>query len=313
MNKGKITLIDKLGLKKKYVIEKIGLNDKTTNKNELIIYDESNNAERFSVNVTSAKTKVPKEKKVNRFRKTADELSTTNILNNPPSSSIKSQIVNFLPVMTLDVYKNIDTQESFPCVVKVQDVGWWTTNETGDHVPSTDDFVKSNCRMLTGGLRILKMEVQRLLVCAGLLHPNVDAQNLISHMVVRSANNRGYKNYSELQNKDIEITHSMLSAKRDFLILEVNKQTDLHTTLVYSKGIGDKIDLIKVFEFVLKLQRAYPQLQKEIEALPLCNKNIPHYWYETRNQYPFNTTPPENYIPAPPIDPTINPTAVRVG
>lgn len=203
----------------------------------------------------------------------------------------------------LDLPEDINSKlvglNAFPMAVTIADLGFWTTDNNGIHKPNADVSVKSNSVMFSSDceLYVCKLALRHFLLSKKIIPPFIDPGNLVSHMVVRSDRNRGFADYSAMKGKTVTVTTSMLTAKNDFLMVELNRNTtpDLHTTLIFSKGIGKKVDLIAAFETVVKILRAYPILIEQYKSLPYFGQSAIKYWHDTGDLYPFNVIQPESY------------------
>lgn len=93
----------------------------------------------------------------------------------------------------------------------------------------------------------------------------------------------------------------MLSVKSDFLLLELDESRDLHTTLVFSKGIKKRMDLVEALKIVIRNLNLHPETIAQYSSLPYFGQDEIEYWHDTPNSYPLNVKKPNNYVPKPKI------------
>jgi len=86
-------------------------------------------------------------------------------------------------------------------------------------------------------------------------------------------------------------------SEKDFLLMELDEKKDLHMTMIYSKGIGKRVDLLEVFRQAIKLLNGDPKLIEEYSSLPYFGMEAMQYWAETRDEYPKNVVPREGWKP----------------
>lgn len=203
-------------------------------------------------------------------------------------------------IVSKDVYTNIKSKPSFPLCVQVKYRGFWITDESGIHQYTEDDQTDRNSVMFANDclLYVYKLALRHLLLSMKVITPyDIDPANLVPHMVVRKNKMDPFSKYKIVQGEKFIITDEMLSAKSDFLIMEIDEKRDLHTTLIYSKKIKHRVNLIEAIKTVVQTLNGYPHLIKEYESLSYFGQNAIEYWYNNGNNYPFNVTPPGNYKP----------------
>jgi len=124
---------------------------------------------------------------------------------------------------------------------------------------------------------------------------DIDPANLVPHIRVRKDKNDAFTKYQSIQGQSYQIEESSLSAKADFLTIELDLRHDLHCTMIYSKKIGKRADLVKEFKEMVFLLNEKPKLIEQYASLPDFGVRAILYWLETKNQYPNNIIPPVNY------------------
>ena len=192
-------------------------------------------------------------------------------------------------------YRNI---MHFPICIETKHRGFWITNSNGIHVSTTDIKCDRNSVMFTNDclLYIYKLALRHFLLSMKIINPSdIDAANLVPHMVIRKNNLDPFSKYDEIQNKKYVITDSMISVRNDFMLIEIDEQKDLHFTLIYKKKIKEKINLLKALKTVIAVLNEYPNLINEYGQLSYFGQDAINYWYDVPESYPFNIIPPANY------------------
>jgi len=195
-------------------------------------------------------------------------------------------------------YKFVKSNPHFPVCVEILHKGFWITDMSGIHQSTENEDTDRNSVMFTNDclLYVYKLALRHLLLSIKAITPyDIDPANLVPHMVIRKNRTDAFSKYKSVQGEKFVITEEMLSVKSDFLIMEVDEKRDLHSTLIFSKKIRDRVDLIEAIKTVIQTLNAYPHLIKEYQSLPYFGKNAIEYWYECERQYPFNVIPPDNY------------------
>lgn len=145
---------------------------------------------------------------------------------------------------------------------------------------------------------IYKIALRHLLLSLKIISPyDIDPANLVPHMLIRKNKNDPFSKYHKVQNKKVIITEDMLSARTDFLTIEIDEKQDLHSTLIYSKKIGNRVDLIAAIKLVIRTLNQYPDHIQEYAKLSYFGQDAIQYWYDNGTNYPFNITPPIGYKP----------------
>jgi hypothetical protein len=118
------------------------------------------------------------------------------------------------------------------------------------------------------------------------------------NVVIRKSKTDAFSKYKKIQGERFLIDEKKLSAKADFLIIELDEGRDLHFTMIYSKKIKSRVDLVEVFKEMLKTLNKYPELIQEYSDLSYFGQGAIDYWADatTTVKYPFNITPPRDYI-----------------
>ena len=133
---------------------------------------------------------------------------------------------------------DINDRPDLPVCVRVDHDGFWITNNNGIHISSLDYNCDRNSVMLTPNslLYIYKLAFRHLLLSMKVITSyDIDAQNLVPHIVVRKNKADTNSNYNKIQGETFIITDESLSDKTDFLIIELDRERDLHMTVCYSK------------------------------------------------------------------------------
>lgn len=192
------------------------------------------------------------------------------------------------------------SQPHMPIYVQVIHQGFWVTNSDGMHSSTTNRSVSRNSVMLSPRslLYVYKLALRHLLLTLKVIVPeDIDPANLVPHIVVRKNPKDPFSKYDSIQNKTYTLEQSHLSAKTNFLILELDSRKDLHMTLIYSKKIHKRIDLKQAFLFVLQVLNKFPSLIVKYQALPYFGEREITYWYHVSKDYPFNIECPADYEP----------------
>ncbi len=135
-------------------------------------------------------------------------------------------------------------------------------------------------------LYVYKLALRHLLLSQRIIEPrDIDSQNLVPHIAIRKNKNEPLDSYSQIQGREFVIESNDVSVKNDYILLELAK--NLHTTLIYKKGINDKIDLTQCFKLIAYLLQLYPDLISEYSSLPYFGQSNTEYWYDTPNSFPF--------------------------
>lgn len=204
----------------------------------------------------------------------------------------------------------IYTIPTFPLYVEFKHRGFWITNSEGIHEPTLDEQCNRNSVMLANDclLYVYKLAL-RLFVYASIdkellsmkvITPyDIDPANLVPHVMVRKNPIDPFSKYKNIQGERFIITEAMISVKSDFMIVELDEKRDLHMTLIYSKKIKIRVNLIEAFKHVLQILNSYPQLIQEYASLPYFGQNATEYWYENPNSFPSQINVPAGYVPKP--------------
>lgn len=79
-------------------------------------------------------------------------------------------------------------------------------------------------------------------------------------------------------------------------MIELDKKRDLHMTLIFSKCIDKRINLIDAFINVIKLLNHRPDLIESYISLEYFGQKEIAYWHETKDLYPDNVRVPNDYV-----------------
>ena len=146
-------------------------------------------------------------------------------------------------------------------------------------------------------LYVYKIAFRHLLLSMQVIVPeDIDSANLVPHVKVRRDKDDAFSKHNSIQNEFFLINETGISAKNDFIIIELDKKKDLHLTLIFSKGIGKIINLVEAFKNVIKLLNYNPELIKMYQSLEYFGYKEINYWYETGDLYPNNIHLPDNYV-----------------
>jgi hypothetical protein len=174
------------------------------------------------------------------------------------------------------------------CVILNHD-GFWITKD-GKHQSTTDITCNSKSVILSPKcmLYVYKLALRHLLLSMKMISPcDLDSQNIVPHVVVRKNNHDSNSYYDVIQGEKFSIGESSISAKKDFLIIEIDRVRNLHTTLIYSKNIGSRVNLLAAFKSVVILLNKYPYLAEYYSNLPYFGESENQYWYDTPSSFPF--------------------------
>jgi hypothetical protein len=194
-----------------------------------------------------------------------------------------------------------------PVCVQLDHVGFWITDADGRHVATSDETCARNSVMPTREslLYVYKLAYRHLMLARAVLRPSdVDAANLVPHVRVRKDPRDAFSHYRSAQGARFVVDRAQLSAKSDFLIIELDAARDLHFTVLYAKGLKKRaasagLDLVDAFCHVLQMLNAHPHLIREYAALPYFGQAAIAYWAAKPGGYPHNVTPPADWRPAP--------------
>ena len=198
-----------------------------------------------------------------------------------------------------NIFNQVSTCKSLPLYVQLNHRGFWTTNSNGDHLPSLDETCNRNSVMLSSDclLYVYKLALRHLLLSMQIVQPSeIDPANLVPHVVVRKSKDDPFSKYKSIQDEHFFISTEDLSTKSDFIMIELDKKRDLHMTLIYSKGIGKKINLLEAFTNIIKLLNYRPELIASYSSLEYFGFKEMEYWYESGSSYPNNILIPNDYV-----------------
>lgn len=168
--------------------------------------------------------------------------------------------------------------------------GYWIT-EDGVHKGVDDSNVDRNAVMVDTSclLYVYKLALRHYLLSRGIIKPSdIDAQNLVPHVVVRKNKHDRFSQYQKIQGRNFIVKEADISIRSDFMLIELDKEKDLHFTLIWSKKIRTKIDLLEAFKYVLRVLNDHPEMIEQYQALNDFGIGEIEHWYETGDQYPYN-------------------------
>ncbi len=189
---------------------------------------------------------------------------------------------------------------NFPVYVEIKHKGFWITDNQGQHLSTVNQQCDRNSVMLTNDclLYVYKLALRHLLLSLKIINPSeIDAANLVPHIVVRKNKSDPFSKYNSIQSEKFLITSEMLTSKADFLLVELDVKRDLHTTLIYSKKINKRINLAEALKFVVSVLNLYPNLIQEYSNLPDFGLTSIKYWFDIPQSYPFQISCPSDYQP----------------
>lgn len=192
----------------------------------------------------------------------------------------------------------VNSAASLPILCEVTHSGFWITNVNGKHVTTIDKNCDRNSVMLIPNclLYIYKLALRHLLLTMKVITPtDIDNANLVPHIMVRKNKTDTFSKYDLIQGAKYVIEEKDLSARSDFLTIELDMSKDLHCTMIYSKHIKQRVDLVEAFKIVVKILNTYPELIEKYRCLPYFGEAHIGYWYNNPRNYPFNVEMPSNY------------------
>lgn len=203
-------------------------------------------------------------------------------------------------VRNIENYSNMVDEEkiNLPVCITLTYDGFWVTND-GKHVWVNDESCDRNSVMLNNNclLYVYKLALRHLLLSRQIISPyDIDAQNLVPHVVVRKNKHDTNSKYVSAKNEQFIITEEMITVKNDFLLVELDEKRDLHMTLIYNKKIKRKIDLLGAFKEVIENLNNYPQLIDDYANLDNFGAGEIDYWYENAASYPLHVKKPIYYV-----------------
>lgn len=191
-------------------------------------------------------------------------------------------------------------ERDLPLFVELQHVGFWITDEEGQHISTLDPKCDRNSVMLDPKclLYVYKLALRHLLITMQVVTiDEIDPANLVPHVMVRKSPTDAFSKHDYVQNRKFFIGEKDISCKKDFLLIELDEKKDLHMTMIYSKGVGERVDLLVAFRQVIKLLNGNPGLIEKYSNLPYFGMDAMQYWAETKDLYPNNVVPPEGWKP----------------
>ena len=136
-------------------------------------------------------------------------------------------------------------------------------------------------------------------IIVSILNVLFNPQNYVPHIVVRS-NASGLGEYENIQEKLFKVTEQDSSVKSNFVILELDRERDLHMTLIFAKGLSRKCDdLVYEIKQVFKMFDENMGIAKEYAALPNFGIDTVPYWFATKSEYSNNITKPYGWLETP--------------
>lgn len=191
----------------------------------------------------------------------------------------------------------------FPLEIDVSHRGFWITTD-GKHLALDDASCRTRNSVLLDStclLYVWKLALRHFLITQEWIDErDLDAQNLVPHIKIRPDANAGSAGYQDIK-QTFRLNESNFSAKKDFLTIELDQKRDWHFTLIYSKGLGRKHDLLEAFRQVMKVLHSNEQLIPQYSALPYFGKDAALYWSQSKSLYPHNVVPPTDFVASGPI------------
>lgn len=217
----------------------------------------------------------------------------------PRSAPIRIQPANNNATPTAKT-RALSEMTSLPVCVKLSYNGFWVTSSHDKHVSVNDETCDRNSVMLDTNclLYVYKLALRHYLLSKRIITPyDIDAQNLVPHVVVRKSRGDTQSKYNTVNGESFIIDESMLSVKNDFLLIELDEKRDLHMTLIYSKKIKSKCDLKEALKTVIGNLNEYPESIALYSNLDYFGEAEADYWYNTPDSYPLDICRPLNYQP----------------
>jgi len=188
---------------------------------------------------------------------------------------------------------------NLPLLVEIHHNGFWVTDSNGMHIADRNEKCDRNSIMLTPDclLYVYKIALRHLLLSFKVIEPNdIDAANLIPHIRVRKDKNDPFSNYNKMEGRKFIVKEETISVKKDFIMIELNEKKDIHFTLIFSKGLGKKCNLLSAFKTVIQLLNVHPEMIEKYQNLDYFGEKHSIYWYEN-GHYPNNLELPDDYNP----------------
>ncbi len=221
------------------------------------------------------------------------EIETTS---NPPNGWVMTFSE---PDLLTKMYERCNVKRdsvSLPIAVTIGHRGFWITVD-GKHKSTEDKSCNRNSVMLhpMSLPYIYKIALRHLLLSMHIITPyDIDAANLVPHVKIRKDVNDAFSQYENIQGEQFVIGETEVSVKSDFITIELDTRRDLHTTLVFSKKIKQRVDLLAAFRFIIQLLNTYPELIERYSQLDNFGGFNTNFWYEN-DGYPFNVELPFGY------------------
>lgn len=118
---------------------------------------------------------------------------------------------------------------------------------------------------------------------------------IVPHIVVRRNKQDKFSEFKTIQGQVFDVKEADLSLKNDFLIIELDRDRELHFTVVWKKTLKrntKNINIIEAFKTMVATLKKHPELIKQYASLPYFGEHALMYWMETAKNYPFNVCPP---------------------
>ena len=205
-----------------------------------------------------------------------------------------------------EIEREIEKALDFPVCIKVTHGGFWMTNTNGMHYATNDNTCDRNSVILSKDclLYVYKLALRHLLLSMKALTPDdIDPANLVPHIKVRKNKDDPFSNHATMQHKRYVICEDQISVKNDFMIVEIDAKKDLHFTMIHSRGLGRRVDLMDCFKKVLRLLNTHPELIDKYINLEYFGAHCHDFWYEdSKDNYPLNVEAPPEYVSKRTID-----------
>ncbi|AYV85196.1 MAG: hypothetical protein Satyrvirus6_28 [Satyrvirus sp.] len=233
------------------------------------------------------------------------KLSTCNESKESKESNKQLENLQKSSAATNDLNK---TMINFPVCVQIKHKGFWITNSSGIHESTFDESCNNNSIMLSNDclLYVYKLALRHLLLSTQVITPaQIDPANLVPHIKVRKDKNDPFSKFKTMQDEKFIIKEDMVSVKKDFIMFELDEARGLHFTLIYSRNISKKIDLLESIKSVISTLNENPALIGMYSSLPYFGQKCIEYWYDVPESYPLCVVPPVGNVPKPKLN-TIN-------
>ena len=188
---------------------------------------------------------------------------------------------------------------NFPVMVQFKHNGFWLTDDNNKHYFTDDQDCSRNSVGISNEcmLYVFKIALRHYLLSKKVVKPHdIDNQNIVPHVVIRKHKNDQLSSYASIQNQIFKITEKDISIKNDFMIVELDRDRNLHMTMIFSKKIKERVNLLDAFKHVIEVLNENPNLIEIYANLSNFGENMTYYWYDTPNSFPNGILKPDGYV-----------------